>query len=267
MNAGPEIKGEMGHNEERNVKPTDLISKEETMFKMGNDGKVIPEKYPVKLYDRALDAELVDESIRLLAALRKHKAIDLSMAEANQKQLKDIDELKSKIEKETDEKKKVNLKIELSQLENTQVIEEFKTSVSSNVVKEGIKESREIIVKLEKMKQDSMEEKFVELQPCNSSEAYLVFDKGKTVDGKETPDFIADVISKKITNPKYTFEDAKFLKPDFKIALKESIMEASGYRMKNYREVMMEEKMKGAKPLTIKKEMPNESKTTPTVSA
>ena len=57
-----EVKGEMGFDDSKDSKD-DLISKEETMFRVGEDGKAIPEKYPVWLYDRELDMELIEEGL------------------------------------------------------------------------------------------------------------------------------------------------------------------------------------------------------------
>ena len=61
------ITGDMGFDkEEKKVESSDIISKEETMFKIDNDGKVIPEKLPIYIYDRDLDRELIDESFMLM---------------------------------------------------------------------------------------------------------------------------------------------------------------------------------------------------------
>ena len=90
--------------------------------------------------------------------------------------------------------------------------------------------------------------------PCNTSESYLAFEKGKTIKGKETTDWVADLISKKVINPQYSLEEAKRLKPDFKIALKEAIMEASNYKTINYRDIIIQKRLEDEKPLTLKKD-------------
>jgi len=249
-----DVKGQVGF---KDLKDKQVITKEESMFKVDEKGKVIPEVYPIKIYDRDLDMELAEEAIMLMRTIKTQKATSSAVKEFEQKLEKEITELKEKIEKEKDEKIRNELKKEMNIKENLKETEAVKSKVNSNIVSEGIKESRELIegLKAEKEKQIKANgEKYVELAPCNSSEAYLSFEKGKTIDGKPTDDWVSDLISKKVTKPCYTFEEAKKLKLDYKIALKEAIMEASNYKLKNYRDIMTEKKLQDEKPLTLKKE-------------
>ena len=51
----------------------DIITKEETMFRVDEAGKAIPEKFPVEIYDRNLDRELIAEGLCILETEKKKK--------------------------------------------------------------------------------------------------------------------------------------------------------------------------------------------------
>jgi len=245
------VKGKMGFDgieEEKKV-----IDKDETMFKVDKDGKAIPEICPVYIYDRELDRELIQESLLLMETIKKQKSINSVIKELREKQASDISKKEKDIKDEKDKKKKEQLTSELNILKNKVDLEEIKTKVSANTVNNGIKESKEIIRELKETREKQKIKKFVEMSPCTTSEAYLSFEKGKTIEGKESLDWVADLISKKVSKPVYTFEEAKRLKPDYKIAIKESLMELSNYKVKSYRDIMIENKLQEEKPLTIKK--------------
>jgi len=248
------IKGKMGFDGIKEEKK--VISKDETLFKIDKDGKAIPEICPIYIYDRELDRELIQESLLLMETIKKQKSINSVIKELREKQEEDI----KKKEKEIDilptdiqTKKKEQLINELNILKNKVNLEEIKTKVSANVVDAGIKESREIIKELKSVREKQKVKKFIEMSPCTTSEAYQSFEKGKTIEGKESEDWVADLISKKVTKPNYTFEEAKRLKPDYKIAIKEALMEISNYKVKSYRDIMIEKKLQEEKPLTVKK--------------
>ena len=200
-----EIKGQQGLKEE-NKPSEDVITKEETMFKIGPDGKALPEKYPIDIYDHNLDKELIEESMLLMSSMKKQEAISNVLKEYKEKQTKDIEDLKKKIESEKDEKIKKTLTLRFANMDKVKGMEEVKEKVNSEVILNNVKESREIIQKLKDLKEKQKQRRFIELMPCNSSEAYLAFEEGKTIDDKETGDWVADLISKRCHNPKYTFE-------------------------------------------------------------
>jgi len=252
MKEGEKIEGQQGTGPEKKS-AEEIITKEETMFKIGSDGKAISELFSIYIYDRKLDSELMGESLMLMQTIKKHIAINKVILDLNIKQSAEIKELKEKAEKEPDKKLKDELKKEVMMRENTQMTEESKTQINSEMIEESIKESREVIKILKAEKEKQTIKKQVELIPCTTSESYLSFEKGKTIEGKETKDWVADLISKKITNPKYTFDDALIMKSDYKIALKEAIADASGYKVRNYRDIIMENKLAEERPLTTKK--------------
>ncbi len=262
------IEGQQGFvSDDKKPLKEEIITKEETMFKVGEDGVAIPEKYPIYIYDHNIDRELIEEGLILMETIKRSDAINNVIKELTEQQNKEISDLKAKIEKETDEKKKKDYLITLKTKENTQGIEEIKTKINAQVVEKGIEESREILKELNKEKEKQKVKKFIELSPCNTSESYLAFEKLKTVDGKETTDWVADLISKKCFNPKYTLGEAVKLKPDYKIAIKKAIMEVSGYKIENYRDIISKKMMEKNRPLTIKKGKSTGETITPAESA
>ena len=74
----PQIKGNIGF-EKKEAPKKEILKKEETMFQVDATGKAIPEQYPIFLYDRMIDRELIEESFLLLETIRKQKAILLSI--------------------------------------------------------------------------------------------------------------------------------------------------------------------------------------------
>jgi len=257
MKTPPKVQGKMGFDEKKKPESQEIISKEETMFRIGKDGKPISEKFPISIYDRNLDNELLEEGMSLMQLIKRQKAVNTVLQELKVKQDKDILEKKEKLSKETDEKAKKELKEEIKKLENIKEMEIIKEKINLNVTEEGIVESKEILEELDKEKERQKIIKYVELVPCNNSESYLAFEQGKTIEGKDTDDWVSDIISKKVKNPVYTLEEAKNLRLDFKIALKEALMEASNYKIKSYRDIMTEIKLSETKPLTLKKEKQN----------
>lgn len=247
--------------------PTGVIKKEDTMFKVDGEGKAISEKCPIYLYDRELDREILEEGLFFMQAIKKRKAMDKLIRETNEQDKKGIQELKEKVEKESDKTKRDELKRQLDNKERITANEEIKTRINSIITVDGLQESQEIIKELKEEKKKQKITQFAELIPCTTSEAYLAFEKMKTIDNKETDDWVADLITKKIINPKYDLEEAKKLKPDYKIAMKEAIMEASNYKTKSYRDIMMEKRLEEEKPFTAKKTKPNGENSTPAVSA
>ena len=250
-----EVKGEQGFEKKLVEKAKEeMITKEETMFQIDKEGKAISEKYPVYLYDRNIDEELMSEGMLLMQAVKKQKAINGVIAEEQGKLDVELKDLKAKLEKETDELVKKELNKEFDERKSIKEQSSIQSMINSKIIEEGLKESREIISELKKEKEKQKVKKFVELVPCMCAESIVAFEKGKTIDNKPTDDWVSDLISKKLVNPSYTLEEAKRLKPDYKIALKDAIMAASNYKSKNYRDIIMDLKLAEEKPLIIKKD-------------
>ena len=68
---GDKIEGQQGFKEEKDKPSEEIITKEETMFKIGPDGKALPEKYPIYIYDNNLESELIEESVVLMESIKK----------------------------------------------------------------------------------------------------------------------------------------------------------------------------------------------------
>ncbi len=253
------ITGKVGFDfdkEEKKVDNGDFISKEETMWKVDGEGKAIPEKFPVSIYDRDLDRELMEESLMLMGFIKRLKANERAVGEALTKHNIEVEELKKKFNEAKTDEDKNRLRSKLEMLERMLSIEDIKSKENKYIVDDEIKESREIIKKLKEEIKKQTVEKYVMISPCTTSEAFLSFEKGKTIEGKETDDWVADLISKKCSSPEYNLEEAKKLRPDYKIALKQAIMTVSDYSEKSYRDIMIEERLAESKPLTLKKEEP-----------
>ena len=76
------------------------------ILKVDKDGKALPEKYPICIYDRNLDRELIEETLLLMQAIKKQKAIKKVILDTINKQKQESAELQSKIDNEMDSKKK-----------------------------------------------------------------------------------------------------------------------------------------------------------------
>ncbi len=246
-----EITGKVGFDEKSKE---EIITKAETMFRIDKDGNAMPEECPIFIYDRGLDKELIEETFLLMDSLKRQKAINKVINGIVNKQNQGKALLQSQIDQETDEKKKKALQTELINKQNTENLEDIKSQINAGMIDEGLKESREIIRQLKEEIKEQKKEKIIKLVPCTTLESYYAFEKRETIEGKDTDDWVADLISKKVSNPNYTLKEAKKLRPDYKIAIKESIMEISGYKVQSYRDLMIELKLKDEKPKTLKKE-------------
>lgn len=235
-----------------NSKPK-MISKEETMFKVDENGKAIADVVEIVLYDRELDKELLEESLLLMDNMKKQKAINSVIKQAMGQHNNKIKELEKKYESEKNEEEKKKFKQDMDSMRKVLDLEDIKTNFNSEIINGSIKESKEIIKELKEEIEKQKTIALVKLQPCNVSEAYLAFEQGEKVDGGETDDWVSDLIVEKCKDPSYTLDEAKRLKPDYIIALKEAIMEASGYKTKSYRDLISEKKLEMDKPLTLKK--------------
>ncbi|MCP3684481.1 MAG: hypothetical protein GY861_17590 [bacterium] len=254
-----EVKGDMGFDKtpdipNRDASKADFITKEETMFKVDANGVAMPEKVPILLYDRQLDDELLEEGVALMAILKNQKAVAKIMVQVKNNQNVKIAEFEKKIEKEPDELARATITKQLEMFKTQQHNEEMQFRINNEVIEEGIKESREMLRELNKKKDAQIVEKSIEVIPCTVIEAYQAFEKGNTIEGEKTDDWLSDVISKKCANPKYSIDEAKLLKTDFKVAIKQALMKASNYKLQSYREVMTRLKLEEEKPLTVKKE-------------
>ena len=253
MSNKEKIEGKVGFDKRETQK--EIVSKEETMFRVDKDGKAIPETYTINIYDRGLDKELIIEAELLMSGLKREKATDKMINEAVTKDKAEIEILKTKLSKETDENKKKVMELQLVKETKINNLEEMKTRINVDILEEETKESRELIKELKGEIEKQKKEKYIEIVPCTTSEAYLAFEKGLTIEGKPSNDWVSDLISKKCINPKYTLDEAKKLKPDYKIAIKEAIATISNYKTQSYRDIIMERKLSEEKPLT-KKERP-----------
>lgn len=245
-----EVKGEVGFKE---TNLTDCISKEETMFRIDSEGKALPMRIEIQIYDRDLDMELMDESLRLTEALKKQKAIKEILAKLVVERNKDLADMETKIKAEEDKIQKLGLTNSLENMKKVQETGDIKSNLNAKMIEASLVESREIIKHLNRLKSDSIKVNFIEAIPCTVVEAMMAFELHKTIDNRDTVDWIADVISRKCVKPSYTLEEAKLLKLDYKLAIKDALMRLSNYKVISYRDIISEESLRNNKPLTAKK--------------
>ena len=237
--------GKVGFDEHKKAQSEDIMTKEESMFRIDANGEVIPEKYHIELYDRDLDFELMEEALQLTHAIKKRDSIRKTMIELKKKQDEEITQLKNKIKNAKSDDEKKQLRQELVISEQSKSTEEVKEMINSEMVEQNIQESQMILRELNDKITETKQVKYVELKPCNVTESYYAFEKGLSVEGEYVDDWVDDLIIKKITNPKYSIEEVKQLKRDYKIALKEAIMKVSNYKTKNYKDIIIENNIKG----------------------
>ncbi len=65
--------GKVGFDKSAKTPDPEIISKEETMFKLDSNGKIIPEQYPVEIYDRNMEQDLLEEGLFLLEISNERK--------------------------------------------------------------------------------------------------------------------------------------------------------------------------------------------------
>ena len=221
-------------------KKKEVISKADTMFKVDNNGNLIPEKIPIEIYDRGLDGEIMEEA-ELLAQMIKRES---SFKEMSEKLIKDtnneIKKLDEELGKEADDKNKKDIQQQIDKRKATLDADHKRNKLMLLEVEKQISESREILKRLKGEKQKQIEEKYIEAIPLTTAEALFVFEKNKSPTGKETDDPVAEIVALCLKNPVYTVEEAKKLKINYKLAIRDAIMELSNYTSKSYREVMLE---------------------------
>ena len=292
-----------------------MMSKESAMFKTGSHGELIPDEVEIKLYDRKLDDELMEEAIVLSDWLTKVEAQKKVNREIEGKIAGKINELKAKRQslisndydeieilaeiehvqweewskdisskeslsterverwktywkvynelphevKEQDRKyakivldrlkekgffstsmsdKLRQLDMEIETQERVLDLEKSKARLMVETMENKISDERKLIVSLkeEKLKQTSSE--YVMAIPCTVGECAYVFGQGKTIEGKETQDWLSDLISRKIKVPQFTYEEAVLLMKDFRLALRDAIADISGWKTVDYRDVL-----------------------------
>lgn len=253
MNNNQDVNGNVGFDNTSKKSKEKSEKNDMMLFSVDENGKAIPEKYFIKIYDRNIDKELIEESQMLMLLIKKKKAFDKVLKKLKEQEAQEIIEIEDKIKNETDENKLLNLKLELSTKKSNISKEEIQSMINHELSEEGIIESREIINNLNIIKKEQTIIKEIELVPCNLSESKYSIEMNKTIDGKDSEDWIADLISNKVINPSFTFDEAKNLKLNYKIAMKDAIMEVSGYKILSYKDIMMQQKLEIEKPLILKK--------------
>ena len=264
MSENEQVKGKVGFEEPSNKK--EVITKEESMFQVDDKGNAISELVEIEVYDRNLDKEMIEEALLLMQAEKNSKAINKVYAQVKSdndakvnKYKADLDNLNLELKNEKDDTKKKEIVIKIRETKEliAKIVsgwdtESIKRLVSNQVVNDSIEESKDIIKQLEDLKQKQIVKKYAKLCPCTVSQSIYAFEKGLTIEGKPTDDWVSDLIVNKCKEPQYTLEEAKLLNPNYKSALKEALMEISHYNNLSYRDYLTQSRLM-KKPLTRKK--------------
>ena len=181
-----------------------MLNKNDILWKRDGNGKFVPEEVPVEIYDRNLDAEIRAESLMLDSLSKKTGALKESVKDASD-------------------------------------IEKKRTAISILEMDEQVKESRDVIAKLKEKIEKTKKKDSVKVIPCTVGEMTNI-QNNKSLDGKEVEDVIAHLIHKKCKEPLVTYEEAKDLPADMRIAIKDAIVEYSGYKAVSYREEILDER-------------------------
>ena len=250
----PEIQGTMNPQPKDNKK---MLSKEEIVFEIDEEGKAIPQKVEVEVYDRALDDELFLTTLELDNALTMYDSVRKASKTISVRANKELTKLNTiitdieKLEKPTDDQKKMLLesKKQLKELENSMKKDSFDTEIKLQAYMDKIKETRKDFKTLEEMRKKAIEVRQIQAVPCTVTESHRYFTKrmwkdkdGKWINptGEEDTTYISQLLAEKVIEPKLTVNEWDHAKPNMRLSIKEAISEISYYKRPSPKEVLVE---------------------------
>ncbi len=251
----PEIKGTINPPPKDNKQV--MLSKEEIVFELDEEGKAISQKVKVEVYDRALDDELFLTTLELDNALTMYDSVRKASKTIGERSNKELAKLNTritdieKLEKPTDDQKKILLesKKQLKELENSMKKDSFDTEIKLQAYMDKIKETRKDFKTLEEMRKKAIEVRQIQAIPCTVTEAHRYFqkrmykDKGeKWIDPTDEEDttYISYLLAEKVIEPKLTVKEWDHAKPNMRLSIKEAISEISYYSRPSPKEVLVE---------------------------
>lgn len=241
------------------VKENELITKEEILFNLDVDGKAIPEKVDVDVYDKDLDTDILCTTIELDNALSMHE----SLKKTNKTMIKRSEEEIAKVVAKINELKKLEtLKPEQQEeLENQEDDLQKKESAFETFLKQSemqvqayedkIKECRKDLDELEGQVKKTKQLKYVEATPCTVVESKKYFekfmwknDKGEWIkpDKEDDITFVDHLLADKVVNPKLTAKEwAEQVKDaNVKLCIKDALASISGYKKQTPKEILVD---------------------------
>lgn len=250
----PEIKGEMNPQQKDNKT---MLSKDEVIFELDEEGKAIPQKVKVEVYDRALDDELFLTTLELDNALTMYDSVRKASKTISERASKELTKLNiritdiEKLEKPTDDQKKILIesKKQLKELENSMKKDSFDTEIKLQAYMDKIKETRKDFKTLEDMRKKAIKIRHIQSVPCTVAEAHRYFRKhmwkdksGKWADpiDEEDTTYISYLLAEKVIEPKLSVKEWDYAKPQMRLSIKEAISEISYYSRPSPKEVLVE---------------------------
>lgn len=258
------IEGAQNPTEKEN---TGLLSKEEIMFKVDEDGKAVSEVIEVEIYDRELDDEILLTTMELDNALTLHESTDKAKKQLVKATNFELDKLRKRVKeleelpKLTDEQKKLLEKTrkDLEQREVALTTICLQNDTKLMAFRDKAKESRELLNELESMIEKNKKMRKIEAIPCNVAEAHKYFNKhmykikGIWTKPKDDEDntYISHLLAEKISSPKLTVAEWDMAKPSMRLSCKETIAQISYYHRPSPKDLLIErrrsEKLKNMK--------------------
>lgn len=221
----------------------ELITFQDTIFELDEKGDALPQKVQIEIYDRELRGELLGEVVNLNNNLNKLNSSKRIFKEIKRKNDTILNDLKKEIDDENDDIKRKVLQSQYEKQMEKLRGEEVKNNIFIGELQEKVEVSRYNIKKLKEMIDETKIVKFAKMIPLKSGQAQKCFTQFVGPNGEKTDDYVIDIISYCLKEPRYTLDQAKSLRPEFRSAFEEAIMEISGYKTKSYREVLIEMRM------------------------
>ncbi len=253
MEKQPKITGEMNPQK----KDKQMLSKEDIVFELDEEGKAIPQEVDVEVYDRALDDEILLTTIGIDNALSMHDSVKKAFKTIAERLNKEIVKLNTritdieKLNKPTDEQKKILLesKKKLKETENSLKKESMELEIRLQAFSEKGKEERKDFQDLQKMRKEDMKISQIQAVPCTVTESHRYFTKRMWQDEKgvwinpideEDTTYISHLLAKKVIEPKLTVKEWDYARPFMRMSIKETISELSCYSRPSPKEILIE---------------------------
>jgi len=232
------------------------LTKEEIMFKVDEDGAVMPEDVKVEIYDRALDDEIYMTTMELDNALTMHESTKKAFKQLEESNNKELAKTKLKIEElkkvngPTEEQKKslVVLNNQFDEREKGLRQIEMQNSAKLEAFRSKSEECRKDLNELEKMRDTTKEVRTIKGTPCTVAESNKYFnkamwknDKGEWIEPKTKEDmtYISYLLAEKVVSPKLSVDDWDKVLPNMRLSIREAIAEISFYKRPSPKEILV----------------------------
>lgn len=274
----PEKKPIISGEQDPKLKETTILTKDQLLFKMDENGEAIPEKIPIEVYDKSIDDELFMVTIDLDNAISMHDSIKIAFKNTLTAHNVELDKLRKRVEdleklKElTKEQNSLLGKTRKDLKDRTQALDTLalRNETQLQAYRNKIIECRKDWNSLEEMRDKTKKEEFIVAKPCNISDSNRIFVKQMwKEDGKWTnatiewqkinPDIpitkeieqdvktdtrpFIYLCTEYVVEPKLTKEEWENLKnKDYLHSIKDALMRIAGYDKKSPKDVLTEKR-------------------------